>query len=782
MLGVGQTEHTRHASKGQQTVSHSDAEPEFQPKGTTARYLRWAGIAIVVVTTVSLYGFRYRHLREGRFLSHLDMSSQVVPWRCFYSLALERNELGLWNPFIARGYPHHAEGQSGLLHPAHLLIYRVLPVQIAFLLELLLILPCAYGGMLLFLRRSFKFRWLPALFGAGLFAFSTFFPRQFTHINMLWVYAHLPPALFCLERCLRGTRPWRWAAGLAAVFASMILLGHPQMVWFNCIGCLVLAIFLGWSERCSRRFVRRFGLVLAAGLIALLIGMAQILPTLHYVRHSSRRQATAEQTLAYSLLPWNLLPNAAPRVFPLGFVPCRHPNSDGPDWSLENVGYLGCWSLLAIGVGLVLWRRYVFRRQHLGGVVIVALSFAALVFLTLGQHGGLIYVLRLIPLVRDFRCPARHIALLAGMVAVLAAFVLQTALEHEPAKFNKKTVLWLLALAAPILAVPFWALIVTEITVSDDVVKLSSWKALLGGPIALTVTLAAYGVYAWRPKTGYSLLAILMAVCILDTATYTTPVMKLFVKHGLTMEVAAVAAAKEAMRTTPHDFRQVANNNKPVLAGHYIANGYLGIMPVEKLAIYGDDVVREHFYLASIRFAHSGRGRKAVIREFVHAFPRARLVSNLEHAEDPLGEDLVGRPDFYSFLRSTALCRPEHSKTLSGPPLRAAEYVRFADDGYSRVALDVNVEHERLLVLSDRWWPHWRARVDGDPRGIIPLFNGAMRGVIVKPGEKQVVMTYESMPFQQGMILGLIGLAALAGLLAVDIRRYLQQRRARSTD
>ena len=79
----------------------------------------------------------------------------------------------LWSPALGSGLYLHAEGQSGMAHPFHLLIYRFLPLTAAINLEMLASYVAALGGMFLFLRHL-SLRRDAAATGALLFAFSGF--------------------------------------------------------------------------------------------------------------------------------------------------------------------------------------------------------------------------------------------------------------------------------------------------------------------------------------------------------------------------------------------------------------------------------------------------------------------------------------------------------------------------------------------------------------------------------------------------------------------------------
>ena len=103
--------------------------------------------------------------------------------RHLFQQALHAGDTVLWTPSIYSGLYLHGEGQIGLFHPFHQLLYRLLPLGAAFNLELIASYPVAFGGMFWFLRRL-RFGYAAALFGAMLFAFSGF--NLLHHITSTW--------------------------------------------------------------------------------------------------------------------------------------------------------------------------------------------------------------------------------------------------------------------------------------------------------------------------------------------------------------------------------------------------------------------------------------------------------------------------------------------------------------------------------------------------------------------------------------------------------------------
>jgi len=92
-------------------------------------------------------------LLTWKILPFGDFSAFQVPLRFIYQKALRSGDSFLWSSWLGSGLYVHAEGQIGMAHPAHLLMYRILPLTAAVNLEMLGAFAGATAGLWLLLRR-----------------------------------------------------------------------------------------------------------------------------------------------------------------------------------------------------------------------------------------------------------------------------------------------------------------------------------------------------------------------------------------------------------------------------------------------------------------------------------------------------------------------------------------------------------------------------------------------------------------------------------------------------
>jgi hypothetical protein len=111
-------------------------------------------------------------------------------------------------------------------------------------------------------------------------------------------------------------------------------------------------------------------------------------------------------------------------------------------------------------------------------------------------------------------------------------------------------------------------------------------------------------------------------------------------------------------------------------------------------------------------------------------------------------------------LESDGLSDATYVETPSFPELNCENWraeIRTSEP--NRIAADVMMDGEGLLVFSEIWHSGWSAKVDGEEAEIVKT-NGIMRGIFLGPGEHNVTMAFEPAYYRQGL-----GLAAVTGIV-----------------
>lgn len=148
------------------------------------------------------------------------------------------------------------------------------------------------------------------------------------------------------------------------------------------------------------------------------------------------------------------------------------------------------------------------------------------------------------------------------------------------------------------------------------------------------------------------------------------------------------------------------------------------------------------------------------------AFPRAWAVGTATVLSKQDGARMIG--EHLGDLRNTAFTKnaPPSLPPCAGP----AGSVDVERYGASQVTLRAQMICEGMVVLSDSFYPGWRADVDGKPAQIYEV-DLSLRGVRVPKGSHRIQYRYRPLSVYIGAALTFVGVA-----LAFGISRWERQR------
>ena len=683
-----------------------------------------------------------------------DLLHWNYPIRDFYATALASDWRLTWMPGLFAGFDVAGEGQLGVYHPLHRLLYGVVALDRAFALELVVFYPVAFAGMWLWLRRYTDD--VSSTVGAFLFTFSGFTLSHVVHPNLVAVVAHIPWLLWLVERAATDTSVGSQltaAGAIALATGSQVLFGHPQALWWS---LLLVTAFTLWRARVegADRPWRVLAAVAVGTLLGAAVGGVQLLATLSAAAHSTRPIDDPNYATQFSLRPWQLLQLLAPyaqwgRVWRW---------NDRPDAWDEFAVYGG-----AVGLSLTTWwlgargalraSGRLTRADALAGWALV-LAVVGL-WLATGRYGRLYYLQTLLPVVGRFRAPVRFVlfAQLGFSVAAATAWAHLAAVSRGAMRHVSLRT-----------AIGPWTLVVASAVVSFiDARAATSGSApttasLLLGPlvfavVALSITLA---------MRGYTAALLALVVCAAaDQAVYGL--------GGIVgWQDSITRPAAEALLDTressiPTGEGRLARGGFPnlyLLGGYRLLDGYAGLTPVKQLDYHGAHALG----VAGVAYAHEdffrgvsvpgGEALKRGWRKLPTPQPRFRLVSVARVTDSPATE--IEATD----VATTALV-PRALALTSG----ATGEVRVTRDVPGEIDLETDSSGRQLLVVSESYHDGWQGVVDGH-EAPIERVNGDFMGVVVPSGRHQLQLRFAPAYASQGMALTTVG-TGLALLLLV---------------
>lgn len=707
-------------------------------------------LCITCVLVAVLFVMLARPVFEGGVYTRDDLANHALPIRHFYAEALKNGDSFLWWPGIMNGTYIHGEGQAGMCHPVHMLLYRWLPLDVAFNGEFLFNYLWLFVGAYFMMRRVAMVPAHAALLGAMVFTFSGFSLQRFVHINAVAVVSHIPWLLWADHLVMTGRargagllgaggknkKTWllAWAPAVVALLTgSQLLMGYPQYVWYSLIAEMVFVL------ACIRRWGSwgRLPLLAGAKLVGLMIGMVQLLPSADALAHSVRGDTSMEFRTTFSLHPMNLLQLWSPSLFRAQMY------AESPEMgnSYEMRLYAGALCTVAVAWLFVRWRSL--RRWR--AIVVTAMVFAvAMLWMATGGYGQIYKVVASLPVVGAFRCPTRQIVLVHLALALVAAIAFAD-LSRLARRGREVAILKLWPMAVPLLlsvltaGAAMWLLRTNGDAWRED---LTSTKIALFGAIGIVGATAIFVMTA----RGFSALIYAMPLLIAYEAVTGGLMGQVWLampgqQPFKSVESIAMSVPRPMGMVQGRVYMPELERNILTLSGYRVSNGYLGLEPMKTLQGHTLPAMR----LSAVETARNS-GYWAKID---NPLPRVRLMSRAIRREQVEAAIILNDPAMVAVVDRDVTVQ-------EGTPGTAV----IVSDRPGVIDIKMQAEGARLLVLSESFDNGWRVTVDGQAVPVVRAYGDFM-ACEVAGGTHTVSWQFEPASFAKGFRVTLAGLAVV---------------------
>lgn len=252
----------------------------------TALRKRWPALLLLGLTTA--YFAPAIFLRGFLFLD--VVFTEKIPFWTFAKEELARGSWPLWSHHIYAGFPLVANSHVGLFYPPNLVALMLFPVTWA--VNWTTVLHYGLAGLFVYgyLRSVGAERWAAAA-GAIAFEWSGFVLLYHVSGSGLATFVWLPAALACLERA-EATGDRRWTALASAALGVSMVTGHFQYTIYGFYIAALYIFWVGWRRPLGPSLARaavRTAVVCGA---ALAMGAVQLLPTYECTRFAARDALT----------------------------------------------------------------------------------------------------------------------------------------------------------------------------------------------------------------------------------------------------------------------------------------------------------------------------------------------------------------------------------------------------------------------------------------------------------------------------------------------------------
>ena len=609
-----------------------------------------------------------------------------------------------------------------------------------------------------------------ALAGALAFMFSDLFVTHFGNLNMIAVAAWLPLIFLCYHRAVTEERPGM-AVAAGAFLGIATLAGHIQVTLF-----IALALALYTLHQGRRLLLHSLTRYLApCCLVAFCLAALALIPSYEMAGHTVRAEMSYQEASRYSLPPVGLVGLFVPGLFgrgPAGFW--------GP-WDRVEVGYIGVLPLILAALAVLLRRDRLTR--FLVGLAIVSL------LLAFGGYTILHGWLYLLPGFDKVRAPARFVYLLDFSLAALAALGLDALLRplghRMRAVFRRllKIAPWIwLGIAAIGLSLGYHAILIAQ---GKDATIFNRTVSAVNGLVFFLLMLAASLAilylrrYRWGRRWAVGALAVgLIALDLFSMGAYTD------LEHNDPTVGFQHPEAIEFLKSDPGYYRidtgtgvwDVWQPDASLLYGIFDVSGIWNPLQLADYRRYWDAVglrgLRSSrlydFVNAKYVIGHKDvpldwdkfvpvfdRDPQVNVYLNTQALPRAILVHQAVAVPDQESAFVqIQKPDFDpassvvveggKSLQGSKGAGEQGSKGAGSESLDITAYRPNA------IHLTAKTSAEAYLVLSEVYYPGWKAYVDGRAEPVLRA-NYAFRAVYLEPGYHEVRLVFEPRSWKVGL-------------------------------
>ncbi len=754
-----------------------------------------------------------------------ENSDQYIAGYAFRDFAAQSLRHGagfpLWSPYLFGGMPYVAAMHGDIFYPTFLL-RMLMPTDAAMTWGMTLHVFLAGAFTYQFLRNALGLGFYGALLGGLAYEMGGNVAGLVSpgHDGKIFVAALLPLALFFVHRAVRDGRAWAWGA-LALTVTLAVLTPHPQLLQYLLLLSGSYAVFLAFTagpNGVKLPTTTAATRVVLAGVsvgVGMLGGAIQFLPLLEYTPWSPRAGGKGwDHAISYSMPPEELINTYLPQFSGLLTL---YSGRNGIHLHSE---YIGVVVLLLAGLA---WGTVTLRRSMLWfwiGALLVSVLWA------LGGYTPFFNIVyALVPGTKFFRAPSTMLYVVSFCTAVLAGVGADRALTKgiKPRYlFAWLGVGALIALLASVGSIgnlsAAFALPGREARVDENAsnIVIGAWRSFIvlllsaGVLFALSRKRVAPAMAAWSLVTIaaldlWSIERSYWRFAPKASELYASDSVIDYLKTAPTGRVWAIAA-KEMTGTRRDPFLGSGEGKGTGFMVHGIRSvaGYHG----NELGRYDEltgwdtqDYIKRMsnprmWQLLNVRYLYTnatesplpgaprlaGPARNAAgDMVSVYGMPgdnapawvtpiavkvpdESALPTLLDERFDPLRVAI-----FDTSTIVTTQAPPKSMPEPLGITVKATTY----EPGHIVLALDKPAPANSALVVSENFYPGWKATVNGSPAKV-DRADYVLMGVELPAGAKDVVLTYSSARYDTGKSITLAALAV--GLLALLVGIPLDRR------
>lgn len=730
-------------------------------------FLLHGNLPIPADTIVGLY-HPWRDLHASEYSNGIpfknflitDPVRQLYPWKELAISLLKKGEVPLWNPYSFAGTPLLANFQSAPFYPFNLLFF-FLPFPVAWSF-LIMFQPLLGASFLYLYLRKLRIEKIASLLGAVVFAFSGFSIAWMEWGNILSVIIWLPLILLAKDHLVQKIS-LKWVVVMIFAEISAVFAGHLQVLFYTILTSdiyLIIQIIKvskikGNIKESINNAIKLYKRFVLLSFFIFLITAIQWLPTLQFIQLSARNVDQANWQKIGWFIPWEHLLQF---VIPDFFGNPATLNFWGK-WNYgEFIGYIGITPLLLALVALFF--RQDKKTLFFGGLAIVTLLVALPT-----PIAKLPFILQ-IPFLSTAQ-PTRLLSIVDFSLAILAAFGLDYLIRH---KITIKKIIIPIAVVGTIF-LGVWILLLLVKTDNFAIATRNSYLPtaifLASSPLLLSLTISNMR-QKYFPSLAYFMLLGITLFDLFRFGWKFTPFVKSSWLYPTTSILSELKKDPELFRFMTTDSRIIPPNFSII----YKLQSVSGYDPLY-LTKYGEfitmwnrnkpdytntafnRIIEPKDYnsplakIANVKYVLSLIKEDSSLLELIsqeestYLYKLKNYLPRIFFVEDVLIErdkKMIAEAVFDERVSNGRYAIVEEPISgLSYFPLMGEEKVEVQRYSENMIILSTLSREKRFLVVSDVFYPSWRAFIDGVETKIYRT-NFTFRGIAVPVGRHEIVM------------------------------------------
>jgi len=744
-----------------------------------------------IVILILFWIIFFRELLLGNAFIFDDFLHQFYPQKFMSAVSLSNGEFPFWNPYTFGGMPFFAHIEIAVLYPVNLLLILFvkngelspLPIQITILGHYLL---CSISSF--FLGKQLKLGNVASAILGILFPYSSYMMIHAMHMANIEAVSWLP-LIFLFWLKFIDEKRFLYIFIAAFLMSLSILCGYPQVAFFSYlfISVFVLTVFISaWRRKEKTDLIKISSAFIIFLLLPLGITAIQLLPTNEFVAISNRASFDYEFAKEGSFHPWDILTVFMPKIF--GVWNWNENSTDIAYWvrhqpgswmfSIANV-YL---SVLVIVV-IIPFLRYLYKNKV--NILLIGFLSGFGVFVIMFALGGNFFLHQILfetlPFFNRFRNPGHILFLFCFCMSILVAVGFNSLMKDRKGMlkyFSKKYFILLVGVFSFIFILILIGTFESGELLSND--EIYSWVTKQYTVFFFLMLAFAALIYLYiqeKIKINTFIVLIIVLLCIdVYVNWFEQNNGTVFPKKTYDQNSQLVEQLKNDLNTEQFrvNMREGSNmlfqRNQGMRDRLPLIEGY-GALLLERYYPFNkpnDPNSTQALDLLNVKYKISVDKEKRSIGIKLNPgyLPRASMFYDIKIINEDKVKEYMDSEEF-DYRKTIVIEKDPENISLPNITDSASipvSNVKITEYSLNKISMDVEASENGFLLLSEVYYPAWKAYVDGKETEIFRT-DYSMRSIYLEKGNHKVEFVYESDTFETGMYISF----AFLGIFLVGI-------------